>query len=144
MDDALRSNPGYVLRRASAAMMANLTARLAPLGVRPTEATVLMLIDDHPGITQSSIGRTLQIKRANMTPLAARLAEQGLIEGRRVDGRSTGLYLSAAGAELTRCVRETTDAHEAMVLSLIPEIHRAHLLPALEAIWAGAGDTGEG
>lgn len=144
MDDALRSRPGYLLRRASAAMMADLTARLATLGLRPTEATVLMLIDDHPGITQSSIGRTLQIKRANMAPLAARLSDQGWIAGRAVDGRSTGLYLTDAGGVFISRVRAEIDAHEARIIALIPEPHRAHLVPALKAIWAGAERVGEG
>lgn len=139
MDDMLRSKPGYVLRRASAAMMADLTQRLAPLGLRPAEASMLMLIEANPGITQSMIGRALRIKRANITPLAARLTELGLLATQRVDGRSTALSLSEAGRALVVRAHAATEAHESRLLALVPEEHRAHLLPALEAIWQGAG-----
>ena len=59
--DPLKAYPGYQLRRASGAQMAVLARRLAVLELRPTEATVLRLIDANPGIKQSAIGRLLEI-----------------------------------------------------------------------------------
>ncbi len=135
MKDSLRSLPGYALRRASAAMMARLASRLEPLGVRTTEATILMEIAANPGITQSALGRMLDIQRANMTPIAARLEERGLIERTRSDGRSFGLRLTEAGQGLEASVRATVERHEAEISALIPEASREHLLCALQALW---------
>ena len=62
--DPLEDYPGYSLRRASAVNMAKLARRFAAIDLRPTEATVLMVIDANPNISQSEIGKMLDIARA--------------------------------------------------------------------------------
>ncbi len=135
MQDPLRSLPGYALRRASAAMMARLTLRLEPLGVRYVEASILMVIAENPGISQSALSRMLDIKRANMTPLAARLEERGFIERSQSDGRTFGLCLTAQGSALAKDIFAAARAHEDDLLGLVPVAHRDHLVPALQALW---------
>ncbi|MFM5950298.1 MAG: MarR family winged helix-turn-helix transcriptional regulator [Novosphingobium sp.] len=136
MQDPLRHLPGYALRRASAAMMAELAERLAPLGVRQVEASILLVLAANPGISQSALGKLLGIQRANMTPLAARLEQRGLIKRTASDGRSLGLALSQQGATLAARVREQVDLHERVVTERIPPEHRPHLIPALLALWS--------
>ena len=136
--DPLLSLPGYVLRRASAAMMAELALRLAPLDLRNVEATILLSLAAHPGMSQSALGRKLGIKRANMTPLAARLEARGLIRRRAQDGRTLGLELTEAGTSLASEVSKATNAHEQALMDRIPARHRPHLLPALQALWSEA------
>lgn len=135
MKDPLRNLPGYALRRASAAMMAELAERLAPLGLRQVEATILLVLAANPGVSQSALGKLLGIQRANMTPLAARLEQRGLIERTASDGRSLGLALSPQGAALAKRVQQQVDQHEQSVTERIPPEHRPHLLPALLALW---------
>ncbi|MFM6853319.1 MAG: MarR family winged helix-turn-helix transcriptional regulator [Sphingopyxis sp.] len=127
--------PGYALRRASTAMMAELGARLAPLGLRSTDVSILLVVDANPGITQSVIGRALDIQRANMAPFIARLAERGWVARQRVDGRSQGLLLTPDGRALMAQVRTVIDRFEDDLLNRIPAEHRAHFLPALQALW---------
>ncbi|MGG2305181.1 hypothetical protein ACE4Z6_27540, partial [Salmonella enterica] len=67
--DPLRDRPGYALRRAANAMMAELTRRLAAIDLRIAEASVLLLLDRRTDATASEIGRVLDIQRANMVPL---------------------------------------------------------------------------
>ena len=95
--DPLEDYPGYALRRASAATMARLARRFAALDLRAAEASVLMVIDANPNITQSEIGRLLDIASANMAPLVSRLADRELVERQPVDGRSHGLALTRYG-----------------------------------------------
>ncbi len=52
MDDILADLPGYALRRASAVMQADCTSLLHRLHLRPTEASMLLLIGTNSGITQ--------------------------------------------------------------------------------------------
>ena len=73
MKDPLLDLPGYVLRRASAAALSELNQRLAPLRLRHGDAAFLLLIAAAPGSNQSEVGRILDIERANMVPLVARL-----------------------------------------------------------------------
>jgi DNA-binding MarR family transcriptional regulator len=135
MIDPLKSLPGYALRRASSKVAAELGAQLAPIGLRSAEVSVLLLIEANPGITQSELGRTLEIQRANMTPLVGRLSVRGLVERQKVDGRSQGLVLTGEGVTLTSEARAAIIAFEDSLTLRIPPKHRAHLLPVLSALW---------
>lgn len=135
MNDPLHTLPGYSLRRAANAMMAELARRLATLELRQTEATILMLVDSNPGVTASALGRTLDIKRANMVPLLKRLDDAGLIERAPIDGKSQGLHLTKDGKARLAQVLAIIQQFEAELLERVPEEHRAHLLPALNSLW---------
>ena len=135
MRDPLPQFPGYALRRAANATAAELSGRLAQLGLRQADASALILIGENPGITSSAIGRALDIQRANMVPLLKRLEDAGLIERAPIDGKSRGLNLTEPGRVRLAEARGIVDAFEAELLARIPPEHRAHLLPALEALW---------
>ncbi|WEK47738.1 MAG: MarR family transcriptional regulator [Candidatus Andeanibacterium colombiense] len=135
MRDPLSSSPGYSLRRASSAMTGLLAERLAAHELRTVEATVMLLIGENPQVTASKIGATLDIQRANMVPLLKRLEDAGLIERTPIDGKSQGLALTAAGTTKMAAVRKTVDRFEAELIARVPEEHRAHLIPALDALW---------
>lgn len=97
--DPIADRLGYLLRRASSVMMADLGAALAVTGLRPVEATIVILVGANSGCTQSDIGRMLGIKRANMVPLITGLCAKGLIDKTPADGRSQSLTLTPAGQE---------------------------------------------
>lgn len=134
-DDFLKTLPGYVLRRASSTMMGKLAERLAPLRLKQVEATVLLVLAQQTSASQSALGRLLGIKRANMTPLAIRLEEQGLIRREATYGRSLCLELTEKGAVLAEQVKIIIETHEEALIERIDPQHRAHLLPALLALW---------
>jgi len=133
--DPLREYPGYALRRVSAALMAALAKDLAKWDLRPSEASVLLVIEANPSITQSEIGRLLDIAGANMAPLIARLSSRELLERRAVDGRSQSLKLTASGRTLTLAARKAMRAQEERTLAKIPAEHRASFMEALRALW---------
>jgi DNA-binding MarR family transcriptional regulator len=135
MIDPLKSLPGYVLRRASSKVAAELGAQLAPIRLRSAQVSVLLLIEANPGITQSELGRILDIQRANMTPLVGRLSARGLVERQKVDGRSQGLVLTGEGVTLTSEARAAIIAFEDSLALRIPAKLRPHLLPVLSALW---------
>lgn len=112
-----------------------LAERLAAHELRTVEATVMLLIGENPQVTASKIGATLDIQRANMVPLLKRLEDAGLIERTPIDGKSQGLALTAAGTTKMAAVRKTVDRFEAELIARVPEEHRAHLIPALDALW---------
>ena len=133
MRDPLPNFPGYALRRAANATGAELAQRLGEIGLRQSEVSVLLLIDANAGVTASAIGRQLGIERANMVPLLKRL--EGLIDRAPIDGKSQGLALAEDGRARLSEARKVVEAFEAELLARVPEEHRAHLLPALEALW---------
>ena len=135
MRDPLPSLPGYALRRAANATAAELAGRLAEIGMRQSDASVLILIAENPGVTASAIGRALDIQRANMVPLLKRLEDAGLIERAPIDRKSRGLELTGLGHERLDKARAIIGTFESELLQRIPAEHRPHLLPALEALW---------
>ena len=136
MKDPLTKLCGYLLQRASAAALADLNRRLAPLGLRHAGVAMLMLIEARPGITQSQAGRILDIQRANMVPFVARLEALGVIRRRRVDGRSQALELTNRGSVLLERARRVVQTHEAMLLGRVPQELRPAVLPVLMALWS--------
>jgi DNA-binding MarR family transcriptional regulator len=135
MKDPLTRLPGYVLRRASAATVAELNQRLRSLDLRHAEAACLLLIDDSPGLTQSKIGRLLEIQRSNMVPFVLRLESRGLIERKKVDGRSQGLILTSMGRSVLARASKVVEAYELALIRRVPEKLRPTVLPILMALW---------
>ena len=134
-DDPLARLPGYVLRRAANAMMAELSDRLARIDMRLTDASVLMLVGERHDVTASGIGRILDIQRANMVPLLNRIESAGLIERVPIDRKSLAIVLTPKGREVLKQVEAITGRFEKDLLARVPEAHRPHLLPALSALW---------
>lgn len=137
MIDPLSGYPGYMLRRASALAMARLAKRLGPLGLTPTEATVLNVIDTNPNAKQSQIGRLLYIASANMAPMISRLVKRGLIERQPVDGRSHGLALSRSGRKLAGRAKAVFIEHEQYLIGKLSDEQQRHFPAALAALMGG-------
>ena len=135
MQDPLPSFPGYALRRAANATAAELAERLAAVGLRQSDASALILIGENPDITASALGRQLDIQRANMVPLLKRLEDAGLIHRNPLDGKSQGLMLTGPGREGRADALKVVEQFEGELLARVPAEHRAHLLPALNALW---------
>jgi len=124
---------GYRLRRASMAMMGDLLAALQPLGLSAGEASFLILVGANPGCRQSDVGRALEIKRANMTPLAARMKARGLVTDAPIDGRSRSLTLTTDGNALRDRALARIDAADRKMRKALT-IDEAQLLAALRTI----------
>lgn len=134
-DDPLATLPGYALRRAANATMAELAERLAPIGMRISDASVLLLLGARSDITSSEIGKVLDIQRANMVPLLNRLEVAGLIHRVPKDRKSLGIRLTGSGLDRLAGIRAISEAFEADLIGRVPVRHRAHLVPALNALW---------
>lgn len=133
--DPLSGLPGYALRRAANAMMAELGERLAGESLRVWDATVLMLAGDDARPTASQIGQELDLKRANMVSLLDRLEVAGLIAREPIDHKSLAIVLTPAGEAKLARVRTIIARFETTLIDKVPEPHRDHLLPALDALW---------
>jgi DNA-binding MarR family transcriptional regulator len=125
---------GYHLRRASAVMMADLGERLFAVGLRPTEATILLLIESYPGCIQSDVGRILGIQRANMVPMIAALERAGLIVRSAMDGRSFALHLTEAGKTTLKAAKVCIDTHESHFQSLFTANESGGLIASMRRI----------
>jgi DNA-binding MarR family transcriptional regulator len=129
--DPMAARLGYQLRRVSVLMMADLGARLAATGLRPTEGTILLLIGANAGCRQGEVGEALGIKRANMVPLIAGLVKKGYVARARADGRSHALTLTRVGRAKTAAFSRFLDQQEAAFQSRLDQKSLTGLLSAL-------------
>jgi DNA-binding MarR family transcriptional regulator len=136
-DDPLSALPGYALRRAANAMMADLATRLAAIDLRISEAAVLQVIAERADMTSSDIGKALDIQRANMVPLLNRLEAATLIRRQPIDRKSQAVVLTEYGQARLSDVRRITLQFEDDLMARIPARHREHFLPALQALTDG-------
>lgn len=121
--------------------MQRLARKLEALRLRPSDATVVLVIEANPDITQSEIGRLLDIASANMVPLMRRLEEQELVERTAVDGRTRALRLTAAGRRMSDRVRKVCKAYEDELLRKVPVSDRAAFMRTLRALQEDEADS---
>jgi len=126
---------GYHLRRLSVLVMADFTEALAPLGLKPAEASVLYTVSARAGLTQSDIGKMLGIQRANRAPLIAGLMQRGLVERDRVDGRSQALRLSETGEAVRSAAWVANQAHEERMFGALGKAARGRMAAQLQSLW---------
>lgn len=129
---------GFQLRRASVAVMGALGDALAPLGLNPGEATLLLLIGANDGCTQSDIARALRAQPANLVPLIQKLALSGALDRTPGKGRAITLSLSPSGQALHGQVRQVFDRHEARIGGALSPDRRAELIDLLQNICLAA------
>jgi DNA-binding MarR family transcriptional regulator len=132
---------GYQLRRASLALMGGLVRSLEVCDLKPVEASVLLLIEANPGITQSEIGRALGIQRANMAPLIAGFDRRGLVHRTRVDGRSQGLEITDDGIDVAEQARTAMEAHDSELIGRLPVDMQKTLVEGINMLWRGHDES---
>ncbi|MEY2942676.1 MAG: hypothetical protein RLY97_690 [Pseudomonadota bacterium] len=94
----------------------------------------MLLIGNRSDLTSSEIGRILDIQRANMVPLLSRLDNAGLITRQPLDRKSQAIILTTHGTATLAKVQGITTQFEADLLDRIPDEHRPHFVPALNAL----------
>jgi DNA-binding MarR family transcriptional regulator len=137
---------GYQLRRASAAMMADLAAVLSPLQLRPVQFTILSLVADNSGISQTELCRALAIRKANMVPLIAELDGRGLLTRKLApqDRRVHMLNLTPRAEVELPVWRELVEAHERRFFNRLNADERESLHRLLRGLWSRAPQSNLG
>jgi DNA-binding MarR family transcriptional regulator len=70
---------GYALRRAQGAVYSDLSDALARISLRPLQYTLLLMVKENPGASQSGVCDALGIQKANCVPTMSELERRGLI-----------------------------------------------------------------
>lgn len=133
--DAVDNLLGYHIRRLSVVVMSDLANALAPLRLKPAEASTLLVIAAKPGTSQSEVGRCLGILRANMAPLIGNLIKRNLIERERVDGRSQSLHLTKVGKVTAHDAQRIIREHEARLFGTLSAGAQQRMIATLRDLW---------
>lgn len=116
---------GFHLVRTATLALRAVNRAYGDLGIRHPDAAVMMAIETNPGITQSAIGRMLNIQRSNMVPLVTRLSERGWIVREPGSGKTIRIFLSSQGEAIMPRLHEASRAGEERLKDAItPETYR--------------------
>ncbi len=112
---------GYNARRTALAVISVFLERMAPLGLRPVDFSVLTLIAHNPGVTSRQLCVALDILPPNLVGMIKSLDQRGLIERRAhpTDRRAQGLHLSAQGKRVQKQAQTTATRLEIDVASAL-------------------------
>ncbi len=104
VQSVLNSFVGYNLRRAAAKQRERFRNVFEPFDIRPVQLSALMLLLECMPMSQSDLGRALDIKRANVVTLLHQLENRGLVVRKPASGdrRAHMLYLTDVGTALAK------------------------------------------
>lgn len=117
--------------------------RLAPLGLEPRHAGMLMRLALNEGQSQQAVGELIGLNSTRMVFLVDELEQRGLVERRRndADRRSYALYLTEAGRDAVRRVRQVAAQHQAELGASLSPDDRTQLTGLLRRVAAEHGIT---
>jgi DNA-binding MarR family transcriptional regulator len=129
----LQESIGYALRRAQGAVYANLNDALARISLRPIEFTLLLMVAENPGASQTGVCEALGIQKANCVPTMSELERRGLIIRRKSesDARSYQLHITNKGKRVLLRAGEVQSSHEQRLIERLGVEGRDQLLRLL-------------
>lgn len=106
---------GHHLRRAHLSLWRRFHENVGDGGLRPGQLGVLSVIDSNPGISQIEVSRLLDLDKALVVSLMARLEEAGWATRKQAkeDRRRHELFLTAKGRKQLKALLKDLHTHEA-------------------------------
>ena len=133
---ALGDSIGYALRRAQLASTGEFLEVMKEVDLRPTQFSVLILIDENPGVRQTEVCAALGLQKANFVPLLNELERRGLAERRPgiPDRRASALHLTEHGSAVLRRALQVHSEWEEQVAARLGPKGREQLLALLREL----------
>jgi DNA-binding MarR family transcriptional regulator len=144
MDSSTPSRPtriAFLLAQVGALASTRFTERTRDIGLTPSDAGVLRLLDRAPGLSQRALADRLGAVPSRVVPLIDSLQDRGLVERERssTDRRTYELRLSAEGRRVLHQLHGIAEAHEAELLASLTDGQRAQLRDLLAQLVAANG-----
>ena len=134
--DDFQRGPGFLLTESARLLRKLIDRRLQPLGLSRAQWSILAILSNQEGLSQSQISAKLEIEKSTAGRLIDQVERSGWIERRRIPGdrRVWGIYLTDQARQLlvqveTVILRSRTE----MLHSLSPE-QQQHLSEILQTV----------
>lgn len=131
----LLQSVGYNCLHAYLELIAEPKKKLAELGLRPVEYTILSVVKRNPGISQKRLGETIRVSPPNLATVLDRLENAALLSRQRnpLDKRSQILVLSEQG--LQQCKQAETAVLQSETTPQLNQEEKNTLLHLLQKIF---------
>lgn len=129
----IRDLIGYALRRAQGVVYADLNDALARISLKPLQFTLLLMVAENPGSSQSGVCEALGMQKANCVPAMSELERRGFVSRRKSasDARSYELHITHKGRRILQRAGEVQSLHEQRLIQRIGVEGRDQLLRLL-------------
>jgi DNA-binding MarR family transcriptional regulator len=119
---------------------------LAPLGLEPRHAGMLLRLAANEGKSQQAIGELIELNPTRMVFLVDELEQRGLVQRRRnaADRRSYALYLTERGHDALRQVAAAAAGHSESFGAALTQAERDQLTALLRKLAAEQGIAEQG
>jgi DNA-binding MarR family transcriptional regulator len=136
----LESLLGYNARRASLTILQIVFERMATLGLRPVEFSMLSLIHHNPGITSRRLSEALAIQPPNLVGKVANMLERGWITRQTdaQDKRALVLTLSPEGLAIIEKAEKLAEELEKAASVQLTAEERDNLIMLLKKVYLPA------
>jgi DNA-binding MarR family transcriptional regulator len=133
----LESLLGYNTRRASLTILAVVFERMASLGLRPVEFSLLSLIHHNPGVTSRRLSEALAIQPPNLVGKVANMLDKGWITRQTdaQDKRALVLTLTASGLEIIKKAESLAEELETAASIQLSIEERETLIQLLKKVY---------
>lgn len=124
----------HLLRRAHFMAEELFNAEFSAEGITPRQKAALVVVFQHPGLTQNALAGHLFMDRNTVAEMVKRLCANGLLKrtSAKADQRAYQLYLTPAGADLLDRVLPRDFEVERKLLERLPEEYRPLFLKCLK------------
>jgi len=131
---------GYAASRAAIELRKTFARHMAPLDIKVTEFSILMLVAANPRVNQRQLGQALDISAPNMAVTLDRMVERGWVERVRSteDRRAQQIHLKSTGRSLVQRAEKIAATMEDAALRRLSAAERALLVELLLKIAGGA------
>lgn len=128
-------SPGYLLKRAQAALHAALAGALREHGVTVAQYAVLTAVDEEPGLSNADLARRAFVTPQTMNQVLHELEERQWVTRHHHPGHGRILQASLTrdGRAALRACHEAASAVEEQMLATLSPAHRQELAAALHA-----------
>ena len=132
----LTSSIAFNLRRANNTALQAFARQLGRDYVRPGRFTILTLIAENPGLSQTALGRASGLDISTLTPALDDLVRRGFVRRQRLkhNRRSYALTLTASGAAFHREMARAATAFDRALARIVGRTEKAQLLRVLRRI----------
>lgn len=124
---------GFQLRVAQTRVFKDFEQSVESLGITPAGFSVLEVLRQNPGLTQSKLAEAVHLDRSSVVPLLDKLETKHLLyrQTSTKDRRNNHLYLSEEGTQILEASKERVAEHEARISRTLNRDERKTLIALL-------------
>lgn len=124
---------GFQLRVAQTRVFRDFEQSMETLGITPVGFSVLEVLRQNPGLTQSKLAEAVHLDRSSVVPLLDKLETKHLLyrQTSTKDRRNNHLYLSDEGTQILEASKERVAEHDARISRTLNRDERRTLISLL-------------